>query len=330
MPRPNYIIVTGTSAGGLKALSEYVANLDEEMNAAIFIVMHLARTAISDFLILKLQPLTKFKCSIATDGAIIERGHIYIAGPNTHLLVQEEQVKLGYGPEESRWKPSIDILFRSAAATWSNKVIGIILTGLLDDGATGMQAIKKCGGICIVQDPNEAEYPDMPLAVMNALEVDSCLPIAEIGPLLSKITAEPVKEIIPPPKEVAIEAGIAAKAALGFQAVEQLGEKSKLSCPSCGGGLYTIPEGNSQRYRCHIGHAFTESGLALKQNEILESTLWVALRMMEERKTLLQKMGRDDERRGFKTSSAGYSRKVTDLEAHIEILKETLFSAIKQ
>ena len=137
MGEPKFVVVVGASAGGLNALSEFAAQLKPGMDAAVFIVMHLSRTSISDFLRHRLQPLTQLQCEVATEGATIKKGHIYVAAPNLHLLVKKDKIILGRGPEENRWRPSIDVLFRSAAASYGNHVIGIILTGLLDDGTSG-------------------------------------------------------------------------------------------------------------------------------------------------------------------------------------------------
>src|SRR5687768_17024322 len=139
---PAFVIVVGSSAGGLTALTELVSQLKPGMDAAVFIVMHLSRKGISDFLALRLQQYTTLPCAIATHRAAIEKGHIYIAPANHHLLVKENVMLLGYGPEENRWRPSIDVLFRSAAVAYGSHTIGIVLTGLLDDGTAGMVAIK--------------------------------------------------------------------------------------------------------------------------------------------------------------------------------------------
>lgn len=193
---PKYMIAIGASAGGLNALSELITQLKPDIDAAIAIVMHLSRKAISDYLLHRIQQETTLKCYIAKDGLPVTRGSIYIASPNYHLVIQEGKVILGRGPQENRWRPSIDVLFRSVAAAYNGHTIGIVLTGLLNDGSSGMIAIKRTGGICIVQDPNEAEYPDMPLSVLNAIEVDYCVSLAEMGTLLNEITErEPEKKV---------------------------------------------------------------------------------------------------------------------------------------
>jgi two-component system chemotaxis response regulator CheB len=331
MDSPKYIIVVGASAGGLGALSELVMQLNSEMHAAMFIVMHLSRISISNFLIQRLQPHTSWQCVMAEEGAPIRKGHIYISQPNQHLLVKKDKVLIGRGPEENRWRPSIDVLFRSAAAAYNTRTIGIILTGLLDDGTTGMSALKRSKGVCIVQDPNEAEYPDMPLSVLNNMEVDYCIPLAKMGEVLSEITKGEPEEITAP-NDVIIESQIAERVVIEYENVSQLGEKSIYACPDCGGGLWRIEKhgGNEDRYRCHIGHSYSEKDLETKQVEIMENTLWIALRIMEERKTLLKKMEDDNLRKGLTRISRTYRERKDELQVHIDRLKEVVYATQKQ
>ncbi len=331
MGQPKFVIVVGASAGGLKALSEFAGQLKIGIDAAVFIVMHLSRTSISDFLMLQIQKFTEFPCKMAIDGTSIEAGHIYIGPPNVHLLVKKGSIKLGYGPEEYRWKPSIDVLFRSAAAAYSTRAIGVVLTGLLDDGTTGMLAIKKSGGICIVQDPNEAEYPDMPLSVLNNMEVNYNISLADMGEVIESIT-QTTPEEKPAPEDVIIESQIAERVVIDYGNVEQLGEKSIYACPDCGGGLWKINNSDNgidktDRYRCHIGHSYSEKELVIKQGEKFESTLWIALRIMEERKTLLKKMENDNTKRGFSKFAQGYKEKADSIQIHIDKMKEVLFAS---
>ena len=333
MNKPKFVIVVGASAGGLNALSEFTAQLKPRMNAAVFIVMHLSRTSISDFLMLQLQKFTSLPCEVATDGAEIETGHIYIAPPNAHLLIKKGIIILGYGPQENRWRPSIDVLFRSAAAAYNTRAIGVILTGLLDDGTTGMLAIKRSGGTCIVQDPNDAEYPDMPLSVLKNMEVDYCISLVSMGEVIEGITLTTPEEKTAP-KEVIIESQIAERVVVDYDSVSQLGEKSIFACPDCGGGLWKINKSTDgiervDRYRCHIGHSYSENDLVIKQSEKFESTLWTALRIMEERKTLLKKMEDDNSKRGFSKFAKSYKEKVDKIKIHIDKMKEVLFDSEK-
>jgi len=327
MKAPKFIIVVGTSAGGMNALIELVSQLKENMDAALFIVMHLSRTSISDFLVHRLQPHTSLKCEVATEGSPIREGHIYVAAPNQHLLVKKGKILLGRGPEENRWRPSIDVLFRSAAAAYSTRVIGAVLTGSLDDGTTGMLAIKRSGGTCIVQDPNEAEYPDMPLSVLNNMEVDHCIPLHQMGEAIFGITKSDPEEIAAP-QDVIIESEIAERVVVDYTHVRQLGVKSIYACPDCGGGLWDINKQNGRpgRYRCHIGHSYSEKDLVVKQGEILESTLWTALRIMEERRNLLRKMEDDNIKKGLSKMAASYQEKGEDIQFHVDRMKEILFA----
>ncbi len=327
MEQPKFIIVIGTSAGGINALAELVEQFRKDLDAAVLIVMHLSRASIGDFLVHRLRPHTLLTCEVAKDDVPIEKGHIYIAPPNHHMLVKPGKIILGHGPEENRWRPSIDVLFRSAAIAYNSRVIGIILTGALDDGTTGMLAIKQCGGISIVQDPNEAEYPDMPLSVLNSMEVDYSLHLTEMGKVVLEMTkTEP--EPIEAPSDLVIESGIAERVVVDYDSVQQIGQKSIYACPDCGGGLWTISNktGKTDRYRCHIGHSYSENDLVIKQGQVLEATLWTALRIMEERRNLLKKMEDDSLKKGFSTMAQGYQAKGRDLQFHVDKMKEILYA----
>jgi len=330
MQDPKFIIVVGTSAGGLQALTEFIAQLDEDMDIAVFIVMHLSRTGLSDFLVKQLQPLTNLQCQIATDNEKIRKGRVYISARNKHLLVKKGKIILGGGPEENRWRPSIDVLFRSAAASYSSSVIGIILTGLLDDGTTGMAVVKRCGGISIVQDPNEAEYPNMPMSVLNNMEVDHCISLSEMGDAITAIL-KTTPASVEVPEDVIIESEIAERVVVDFENIKKIGDQSIFACPDCGGGMWNMmkKKGDLDRYRCHIGHLYSENDLVVKQEEVLETTLWVALRIMEERKTLLKKMEGDHFKKGLKTTAKEYTEKIEVMEYHVDKMKEILFKTQK-
>jgi len=331
MSEPLFVIVVGTSAGGMGALSEFTSQLDPDMDAAVFIVMHLSGTAMGDFLVPRLQPLTTWHCEIAAEGTVIKKGHIYVASANLHLLVKKGRIILGHGPEENRWRPSIDVLFRSAAAAYSSRVIGVVLTGLLDDGTAGMLAIKRSGGHTIVQDPNEAEYPEMPMSVLNNMEVNYCSPLSDIGAVIKAIT-QTTPALVDAPRDVIIESEISERVVIDYDNVKQLGEKSIYACPDCGGGLWDMsksnaPEDKLTRYRCHIGHSYSEKDLVIKQGEVFESTLWIALRIMEERRTLLLKLEKDHSKKGLSTIAKSYTQKAATIQIHIDKMREVLFAS---
>lgn len=321
---PRFIIVIGASAGGLNALAEMVQSLPIGLDAAYCVVLHLSRKGIGDFVVHRLNKVTTLNCSMAVNGAEIEKGHIYVAPPNHHLLVKNGKILLGSGPQENRFRPSIDVLFRSAAVAYTSHAIGIILSGMLDDGTSGMWAIKRSGGICVVQDPNHAEYPDMPLSVINNMEVDYVSELSAMGGLVSHITSLDRGSNIPAPREVILESQIAEKTAVGIDDVEQIAEKSVFACPDCGGNLWAVKGDILNRYRCHIGHAYTERDLVVKQAETASATLWVALRMMEERKHLLRKLEVDYAQKGYTSLSHAQYEKKDEMQRHIDTLKTIL------
>jgi len=254
---------------------------------------------------------------------VIENGHIYIAPPNEHLVLTSDQIVVGYGPRENSWRPSIDVLFRSAAATYNSQVIGIIMTGFLNDGTSGMMAVKQSGGVAIVQDPNEAEVPDMPLSVLNNMEVDYSIGLSRMSETLRHVmTQKP--EPVEPPAEIIAEAQLAARMAVGIDKVSRLGDRSVYSCPDCGGGLWKIEDEGLTRYRCYTGHAYDEAELLTKQGEGVEATLWVAMRMMEERSTLYMKIATENQKRGIQRIAASYQQQAGELKYHIDMLKKIL------
>ncbi|HVE60703.1 MAG TPA: chemotaxis protein CheB [Chitinophagaceae bacterium] len=327
---PKFIVVIGASAGGLNALVEMVQGLQKGLDVAYCIVLHLSRKGIGDFIVHRMKQVTSMDCSMAVNDAPIKKDNIYIARPNQHLLVKDNKFVLGAGPEENRFRPSIDVLFRSAAVAYSSHTIGIILSGLLDDGTSGMWAIKRSGGTCIVQDPNQAEYPDMPLSVIDNMEADHVTTLDAIGPLIAEIVKHKKGRKKPVPKDVIAESKIAETTAVGIEVIEKLADTSVFACPDCGGNLWTMKDEAVKRYRCHIGHAYTERDLVLKQTEVAGSTLWAALRMMEERKHLLKKMEGEYKKKGYKSLSANNAEKQVEMTHHIEKLKEILFDLQNQ
>jgi two-component system chemotaxis response regulator CheB len=321
---PKYIIVVGASAGGLNSVIELISQVTEKIDAAVFVVLHFRKLSADSFVLQRLQRNTSFTCKLAEDGELIRRNHIYMGVPDQHLVLKEGKIVLGNGPQENLWRPSIDVLFRSAAAAYDSRTIGIILSGLMYDGTSGMIAIKRCGGTCIVQDPAQAEYPDMIRSVMENVEVDYCVQLEAMGALLEEKTKNGIhKHQIP--DDIKKEAEIAERMAIGIERVEELGERSPYVCPDCGGGLWEMMNDNIVRYRCYTGHVYNEGELLIRQSDALENTLWTALRMMEERKTLLDKMSKEESRKGWKLSADNKEERARDIQVHIERLKQILF-----
>jgi two-component system, chemotaxis family, protein-glutamate methylesterase/glutaminase len=281
------IIVIGTSAGGLEALDALIGQLPTDLPASIFIVQHMAPENNGGALLHRLSRHRAFGCRLAKDGESFKPGRIYIAPPDNHLLVKKDKVLVTKGARENRSRPGIDPLFRSAAVTHTSRVIGVLLTGMLDDGTAGLIAIKKCGGITVVQDPKDAAYPGMPQSALNNLKVDYCVPISEMGHLLETLTQERPGKGKPIPKDVRSEAEIAERVLSDVAEVNTLGKQVPYNCPNCGGVLWEMDSPDVSRYRCHTGHSFTIPALLESQSEKIEETLWISLRMFEERKNLL-------------------------------------------
>lgn len=323
---PKFIVVVGASAGGIRALEELVMQLDPELDAAYFLVLHLSRKGIGKYLFQRLQDATKLPCKVGVDGEPIRKGVVYMAPPDEHMLLTREKVVIGKGAPENRWRPSVNNLFRSAAAFFNARVIGIVLTGMLDDGTAGMAAIKRAGGIAIVQDPNEADYPDMPLSVLDNVEVDYTESLAKMGALLTEIIRNTEPREVAVPEDIRLETAIDQRVSTRIENLEQF-ERTIFNCPDCGGGLYITQKDHPTHYRCHVGHSYTERELLIRISEVMESTFWTSLRMMEERRALLLKLAKKDEERGYASTAARHLEKAKEMEVHIENLKQILFMA---
>lgn len=328
---PKFIVTIGASAGGLQSVIELTAGLAKEADCAILVVLHTPNLAYGNLVIQRLQKNTVFTCKFPEHLEAIQARHLYLAVAEKHLLVKEGHIILGEGPSENRWRPSIDVLFRSAAVAYNSRTIGIILTGMLEDGTTGMQFIKECGGTCIVQNPEEAEFADMPMSVLKNVEVDYCTSLQRIASIINEKTKNGIPASYPIPPAIAAEAHIAERVAIGIDLVKALGgEKSLYSCPDCGGGLWELKQGNIIRYRCHTGHMYTANELLKGQDEQLENTLWIAMRLMEERRNLLDKIADEEESKGWVRGAANKRQRVEELNQHVERLKQVLLFTSKQ
>lgn len=311
------IVVIGTSAGGLEALDEVVGQLPTDLSASIFIVQHMSPESTGEALLHRLG--RHRSCKLADDGEIFKPGRIYIAPPDSHLLVKETKVLVTKGARENRYRPAIDPLFRSAAVSHGPRVIGVVLTGMLDDGTAGLIAIKKCGGVIVVQDPRDAAYPGMPQSAINNLKVDHCVPAAEMGGLLEKLSREHPGKIKSIPDDIRIEAEIAERVLSDVGQVNGLGDQVPYNCPNCGGVLWNMDNADVQRFRCHTGHSFTAAALLVSQNERIEETLWISLRMFEERKNLLNNMVQRDP-----SGQNSYAQRAKETQVHIERIRAML------
>jgi len=284
-------VVVGASAGGVEALRVLIAGLPADFPAAVLVVLHIPAHTPSQLHSI-LGRAGSLPVTSAEDGEAIVAGHVYVAPADRHLLVEDDHLRLTRGPKENRVRPAIDVLFRSAAYSLGPRVVGIVLSGMLDDGTAGLWAIKDQGGIALVQSPEDALHPSMPESALLHVAVDHTLPVAAMPALLTKIVHDTTGAI--PHAESAEKRGIEIRIALkgnGLQeGIMQLGPISANTCPECHGVLVRMQEGSIVRYRCHTGHAYSLQTLLADVNEKIDTTLWNALRVIEERILLLREM----------------------------------------
>jgi two-component system, chemotaxis family, protein-glutamate methylesterase/glutaminase len=280
------IVVIGGSAGALEPLQRLLGELPADLPATLFVVVHTAPKAHSA-LCRMLDQAGPLPTELARDSLAFGPGRVYVARPDLHLLPADRRMLLRRGPRENLSRPAIDPLFRSAAAAYGTRVIGLLLSGMLYDGASGLRAIKRCGGIAVVQDPADALYPEMPRHALERTEVDYCVSAAELAQLLVGLVAEPAGPSPEIPEDIRLEVRMAVQE--GF-AEDELEHPRALTCPDCGGALREITDGDLLRYRCHVGHAYDADLLLGAQTEVVERALWTALRALEERAALLRRM----------------------------------------
>lgn len=285
------IIVVGGSAGAVEGFQTLVRHLPADFQAAIFIVLHLP----VDFPSMLPKILSRAGPLPAVhplDGEPVRHGRIYVAPPDRHLTLQDGVVRVTRGPRENRHRPAIDPLFRSAARVFGQRVIGVIMSGQLDDGAAGLHAIRSRGGIAIVQDPDDAASRDMPQSALEYGNVDHVLPAAEIGPLLVELVNRCAGETMGKPKsngdrteDRSVEQNRSASSP-----EDSVGTPSTFSCPECHGVLWQVKEGEVTRFRCRVGHAFTMASLGGEQDQAVENALWVAMRALDEKAALNKRL----------------------------------------
>jgi len=323
MPNRN-IVVIGASAGGVEALQRLCASLPSDFPAAVLIAQHLSPSARS-MLPQLIERVAAMPTGAPADGDPIEPGRIYVAAPDHHMLVRSGKVLMRRGPKENRSRPAVNALFRSAAVAYGGRVIGVVLTGLLDDGTEGLIAIKAAGGLSIVQDPADAEWPSMPRNALQRDHVDHVVPLADLGTLLNRLVREDAGESVPLAQEYVIEDRIAA---LEFAVMESdvvtPGQPSRISCPDCGGVLNQIEVEREIRFRCQVGHAFTPLGLGAAQNDELERALAVAARTHRDRIRLFEQMRDSANARRLPHAERRWQKASQDAEEMIEVLEQAI------
>jgi two-component system, chemotaxis family, protein-glutamate methylesterase/glutaminase len=307
------------------ALTEVVRALPPDLRAAILVVVHFPANSTSALSAI-LNREGPLPAASARDRESIEPGRIYVARPDYHLLVERGHVRLTRCPRENGHRPAVDPLFRTAARAYGPRVVGVVLSGALDDGAAGLYDIKAHGGLAVVQDPDEALFPGMPRSAAEHVDVDLCLPAARIGAQLASLSQEPVRQKGAPSVSEGIESASQAAEANphALRGEARTGRPSDLTCPECHGSLYEEREGKPDRYRCRVGHAYSGDSLFTAQSDGLEAALWVALRALEEQAELARRIEARARDRGNRQVAARFEARARMSDERAALVRQAL------
>lgn len=322
-----YAVAIGSSAGGIESLRKLVAGLPHDFGAPLFIVQHIA-PEFKSFLPEILTAAGRIKAKHPRDGERIEAPLIYVAPPDHHLLIEDDRIAVTRGPKENRFRPSVDVLFRSAAYMYRAGAIGVVLSGALNDGTSGLWTIKRLGGTTVVQDPADAPVPSMPLSALREVQVDRTLPIGDVAEMLVSEIARPLKPAPEPRaeelKRLEIERAIARG---GFPLAEgslQLGEPSLYTCPECSGVLSRIVEGPRPRYRCHTGHAYAQDVLLAGLQQGTGERLAHTVTALEESALLLDEISERYRAAGDLEEAGGCTRRAQETRSIADGLRKLI------
>lgn len=296
-----------------------------DLPAAVFVVLHVSPYA-NSVLPNILNRAGALKAFHPEDGETIRMGRIYVAPPDRHLLVETGFIRLSHGPRENGTRPAIDPLFRTAARAYGSSVVGVVLSGTLDNGTVGLLAVKNRGGMAIVQAPEDALYNSMPRNAIENVEVDRVLPISEIPDALVDFARQPVAEASEPiSKSIEYASEIAELEKSVMNSDRKPGKPSEFVCPECGGVLWEKEESNLLHFRCRTGHAYSEKSFQALQSEQLEEALWAAYRSLQENASLYRRMARRTAKfdRNLKRLQR-YEERAQKAEQHAEQIRQIL------
>ena len=326
-PQQRDLVVVGASAGGVEALKTFVGALPADLPATVLVALHLPASARS-----YLADILARSCSLPVRQARrdlpLVAGEVVVAHPDAHLLVVDDRVVLGSGPRENGSRPSHDAMLRSAALARRTRVIGAVLTGLLDDGAAGLHVVERYGGLCLVQDPVEAEFPSMPTAALRAVPTARSLPLQALAEEVVRAVAEvpPAEPMVPEEQWQRDLAEL--QSALGRSPVmpdgSPTGDPSPYACPDCHGVLNTVPDPGVLRFRCRTGHAWSAESLVAQQDTDVEEALWTALRVLEERAEMSRRLADMATTNGREWSQDHFLSRASEADRSAELLRAVL------
>jgi two-component system chemotaxis response regulator CheB len=319
------IIVVGASMGGVEALTALVRQLPAGLPAAVLVVQHTSTQSpgLLGHILDQCGPLSAVS---AEDGMPLEHGRIYVAPPDRHLLVTGGGLRVVYGPRENRSRPAIDPLFRTAAVHCRSRVIGVVLTGLLGDGTAGLLAVERCGGVAIVQSPDDAAYPEMPSRALAAVPTAITAPLAGLAPMLARLAAEQAPEPPPVPEALRIEVRLTERAMANDEWGDMPSRSTDFTCPECNGAIREIEGEPLRRYRCRVGHAYSGDDFVAAKATGGEDALWLALQTLQEQAMVLETLASEDKRRGWMRNSSSYEERAGEMRAAADRLRELVAS----
>ena len=322
------IVVIGASAGGVEALRRLVRDLPPGLAASLFVVCHFppGQRSILPEILSRSGPLL---AAHAIDGELFHPGHIYVAPPDYHLLLAAGQrMQLTRGPRENHHRPAVDPLFRSAARNYGPRVIGVILTGFLNDGAAGLLAVRSAGGIAVVQDPADATVGHMPEAAARIAGADYCVTLDRLAPLLGQLIQQPLAapggaSMSDPFEKMPeiVDADMNEQVRNGRR-----GRLTMFACPDCGGSLWQVNEDKLVQFRCHVGHAYQGDTLLQEQADLLETALWTAVRIFKERHLLAQQLAEQEKRRGEAAAAARFQEQADQAARYGDLIQQYILS----
>lgn len=318
------VLVIGASAGGVEALRELVSRLPGDFPAAVLIVLHMpsnTNSALPNIL----ERAGSLKAKQAEDGDELLPGRLLVAAPDQHLIISDHQVRLSRGPVENGHRPAVDVLFRSAAVVLGPQVVGVVLSGALDDGTAGLAAIRSRGGIGVVQDPAEALHPSMPRCAIEGAAPEHIVRVADMPELLVRLAGEEVDpERSHPPQLMTVETAMAEMSGQACDTPDRPGNPSGYSCPDCSGGLFVIEESDVLRFRCRVGHAWAAESLVSQQRSETERALWTALRSLEEKASLTRDLSRRAAHRGHRRSAEMFNAQYREALNSAKLVRELM------
>jgi two-component system, chemotaxis family, protein-glutamate methylesterase/glutaminase len=326
--RASTIVVVGASAGGVEALTTLAAGLPADLDAAVCVVLHLPASAESRLaeILSRAGPLPAVQ---ARGGESLTPGQIYVAPPDRHLTVRGGHVLASRGAHENGVRPSIDVLFRSAALTYGRHTVAVVLSGARDDGVAGASAVGARGGCVVVQSPDDALFPSMPAATVSRDHPDRVLPLDEVAAAVTH-AVQRLSEEAPMSENGGDEMSLETEyATLDPHAIERdgpPGEPSAFGCPACGGVLWELEDEDASllRFRCRVGHAYTAEGAVAAQGESVEEALWTALRALQERAQLSERLAARVGSAGANQSRARFEAFAREAREQADVIRRVL------